>query len=175
VVEKRATRATKEDQEKLGAEDRMQRLVEAEDAADKDYTRLAWSKMEQYSSQPLDKATAIVCTAFIIDAIKDLGHVIASRSDPQEYGEPWKVHDTDYYDDAPRGWIKEIVKEVAEQHGTCEEGGADRDLIMAMIDEFNLRHLREMIWGRLHNFGLKDALYQLAKADIEPKRDKPSP
>lgn len=36
------------------------------------FEELQDQKMEQYDKQPLDKKTAIVCTGFIVDAIKDL-------------------------------------------------------------------------------------------------------
>jgi hypothetical protein len=75
--------------------------------------------LTRLGAEPLDKRTAIVCTAFIVSAIKDLhGGLIEAAKDihPEahgilKYSGPKEADGSRRYEDDPRLWIEHILIE----------------------------------------------------------------
>ena len=98
---------------------------------------LVWDRLQQYGKEPLDKKTAVICTAFVVDSVKELTRIVSSiaqdlypENDELKYCVP---EESRFYDDAPRPWITEIMALV------CPP---DNEFIDAYCNAWNLGSMR---------------------------------
>jgi hypothetical protein len=116
------------------------------------YTKMLDNTLAKFAAEPLDKKTAIVCTAFLVDAIKEATSCIilaieASVTDqnfkyidgPDEPDEPRR------HEDWPRPWIHQILVEI--------QGQIDVSLIDAYLNAHSFydseAQLSEMASGKM--------------------------
>jgi hypothetical protein len=99
---------------------------------------LADSRLKDFAKEPLDKKTTIVCTAYIVEAIRDaalyLGDILKDeRHYPHQLSEP----EVCPYADPPRPWIYEILTEVC--------SGIDVQVIDAHCNAFNFASAERLV------------------------------
>jgi hypothetical protein len=107
------------------------------------FEKLQNEKLKQFSGEPLDKKTAIICTSYIVDAIKELTQRtvwIAQTVYPEhhkelEYIDPGDPDGPLDNSDPPRPWIAEILSEIC-------SGGIDDNLVESGCHAFNFNNIK---------------------------------
>jgi len=147
-------------------EAKLKAIHEHAERWEKEFERITDDKLVEFANEPLDKKTAIVCTGFIVQAIKDLHAALISTVQiiyPEHkadiYYSPKEPTGTLAFMDDPRGWIAQILTEVATGPGTGTNGD---DLCNAYCNQAN--------FGKIHadysNAAINHYFNEIAKTPL---------
>jgi hypothetical protein len=107
-------------------EDKIKALEDHDKKWTSEYQRLRDEKLEQFSKEPIDKKTAIVCTAFIVGAIKELSDCLVKSTKAIRPGaemddcRPLDSKVPEMYEDPPGCIVGAMVTEILSP--TSKEG-----------------------------------------------------